>query len=103
MTKAPIIVLLRALRVCNQIPKMRTEEINRLRALVEEIRSYYALNRDSMSDQIVVSKSMVAFALFPLSEDELQVLFKELIQQGYLLEVKRDRLIFPVSFVDIQF
>jgi hypothetical protein len=75
-------------------------EFTRLCEFVREIQNYYMLNKhkQALAGDLVVSKAMVSFALYDLSEKDLNTFIETLQQEGFILSSSNDQLIFPATF-----
>ena len=75
--------------------KMRYEnEIKRLAAFLQEIEQYYKHSKNEHGSLLVLSRSMVAFALNHLDADELDKLLLFLKADGKLVSGEEDKLVF---------
>jgi hypothetical protein len=75
-------------------------DLKRIKQVVGEIRHYYAINQNLLSGQLIITKSMVAFALYDKTEKELNNILIGLRHQGLITAIQGDRLIFPSSFLE---
>ena len=81
-------------------PMQFQSEVARLKKIVKEISGYYAANRNTGGDEVVVSKSMLSQEFYTWADDELQVFLMLMKRSGKVIAINGDQLTFSRDFIE---